>query len=264
VIGDVHGCLGTLEALVKKLGADPDRDHFCFVGDIVNRGPESLNSLRWIMNLGDRAYVTLGNHDLHLLATLHDIRRPGRRDTLDEILAAPDRDQIIDWLRTRPVLHDNIAGFVMVHAGIHPHWSLDKARAMARELEHALAADDYLHFLADMYGNEPTHPRDATSDHERLRCSVNVFTRMRFCHPDGSLEFDHSAPPCEAPSHLLPWYAVPGRRKWDKPVVFGHWSAHPAMAPPGIIPTDRGCVWKGHLAGFNTDGASMQSVRYQD
>jgi len=192
VIGDVHGCLGTLEALVKKLGADPDRDHFCFVGDIVNRGPESLNSLRWIMNLGDRAYVTLGNHDLHLLATLHDIRRPGRRDTLDEILAAPDRDQIIDWLRTRPVLHDNIAGFVMVHAGIHPHWSLDQARAMARELEHALAADDYLHFLA--------------------------------------------APPCEAPSHLLPWYAVPGRRKWDKPVVFGHWSAHPAMAPPGIIP----------------------------
>jgi len=163
VIGDVHGCLGTLEALVKKLGADPDRDHFCFVGDIVNRGPESLNSLRWIMNLDDRAYVTLGNHDLHLLATLHDIRRPGRRDTLDEILAAPDRDQIIDWLRTRPVLHDNIAGFVMVHAGIHPHWSLDQARAMARELEHALAADDYLHFLADMYGNEPTHPRDATS-----------------------------------------------------------------------------------------------------
>ncbi len=262
VIGDVHGCLGELEALIEQLGADPEHDHFCFAGDIVNRGPASLASLRWVMSLGDRASVTLGNHDLHLLATLHDVRRTGKRDTLDEILAAPDRTTIIDWLRTRPILHDNKAGFVLVHAGIHPHWTLHYARKMARELEQALAADDYADFLAHMYGSEPAHPKDANTRYQRLRASVNVFTRMRFCHRDGRLDFEQSGPPSGAPSQLLPWYALPDRRRWEKPVVFGHWSAHPAIAPAGIIPTDRGCVWGGWLAGFNAEGGSMRSVRF--
>lgn len=263
VLGDVHGCLLPLEALLAKLGADPDKDHFCFVGDIVNRGPASLASLRWVMQLGDRAVVTLGNHDLHLLAVLHGVRKPGKRDTLDNIINAKDRSAIVDWLRTRSILYEHDQGFIMVHAGIHPHWTLDEARHRARELEHALRADDYTHFLADMYGNEPASPGGARTPIERLRVAVNVFTRMRYCHRNGELDFTASGPPAQTPGTLRPWYAVPGRRRIEKPIVFGHWSAHPAMAPPGIVPTDRGCVWGGHLAGFCADLGGMRSVPAQ-
>lgn len=260
VIGDVHGCLQPLEHLLRKLGANLDRDRFCFAGDIVNRGPASFESLRFVMQLGDRAEVTLGNHDLHLLAVLQGIRNPGKRDTLDDILNAPEREKIIYWLRTRSILYEDPHGFTMVHAGIHPHWTLAEARDRARELEQALAADDYADFLAHMYGNVPAHPEDAHSRHERLRSTVNVFTRMRYCTLDGNLDFEHSGPPSLAPPHLLPWYALPGRKPIDGPLVFGHWSAHPAIAPAGIVPTDRGCVWGGWLAGFNAAGGTMSCV----
>ena len=260
ILGDIHGCLQTLERLLEHLGADLALDRFCFVGDIINRGPASLASLRFVMNLGDRAIVTLGNHDLHLLAVLHGLRRPGKRDTISNILAAQDRDAIVDWLRTRPLLHEDPQGFVMVHAGIHPHWSLATARTRARELERALRADDYTDFLAEMYGNEPSLPDDASTRIERLRVSVNVFTRMRFCHLDGQLEFNESGPPMVAADGLLPWYAVPERIPIEPPIYFGHWSAHPAMAPPRVIPTDRGCVWGGYLAGFDVSSAISRSV----
>lgn len=261
VLGDLHGCLLPLEALLAQLDADLAQDHFCFVGDIVNRGPASLASLRLVMNLGERATVTLGNHDLHLLAVMLGIRRPSKNDTLDTIINARDRDDIINWLRSRSILHESPHGFVMVHAGIHPHWTLNEARRRARELERALRADNYADFIADMYGNTPALPSDAKTRNERLRVAVNVFTRMRFCHRDGRLDFANSGPP--AASKLHAWYATPNRQTIELPIVFGHWSAHPAMAPPGIIPTDRGCVWGGHLAGFRAGSKGMLSVRNQ-
>ncbi len=263
ILGDLHGCVLPLEALLDRLDADLDRDHFYFVGDLVNRGPASLATLRLVMRLGERAIVTLGNHDLHLLAVLHGIRKPGRKDTLSNILSARDRGHIIDWLRHRSVMHETACGDVIVHAGIHPHWTLSEARTRARELESALRSDDYLRFLGEMYGNEPAHPDRATTEIERLRASVNVFTRMRYCHADGRLEFEVSGPPASAPQHLTPWYALPGRQPVPQRIVFGHWSAHPAMAPPGIVPTDRGCVWGGWLAGLSLGTGIMKAVRAQ-
>jgi len=258
VIGDLHGCLDPLIALLDKLNYDPANDRLWFVGDLVNRGPQSLQTLRYIKALGDNATVVLGNHDLHCLGVMNGVRTSGPKDTLQDILDAPDRDELEHWLRHRSLLHhDSKSNTVMVHAGIPPSWTLNTAKKQARKIEKVLRADDYRNFLAQTFGNRPEHWRDADNPRRRRRFAVNALTRMRYCWSDGSLDFTFNAQPANRPEGLSPWYATPYRKPIAETIVFGHWSAHPAIAPPGIMPIDRGCVYGGCLVAYELEGRSF-------
>lgn len=248
-IGDLHGCLDPLKLLLDKVHFEPGRDKLWFVGDLINRGPQSLETLRFVKALGDDAVCVLGNHDLHLLAVVHGIRRAGGRDTLDDILDADDLDDLINWLRHLPLLHhSNELDITMVHAGIHPKWDLALAQAMAAEVEQALRSPNYVDFLERMYGNKPTKWSTKLGKHRRRRFAVNAFTRMRLCTRKGELDFSHTCAPSKAPKDLMPWYNVPARKPIAGRIVFGHWSSHPAFAVSNVVPLDRGAVWGGSLA----------------
>lgn len=250
-IGDLHGCLAPLEKLLDKIRFDPGTDKIWFVGDIINRGPQSLATLRYVKNLGDSAITVLGNHDLHLLACIHGIREPGGRDTLKKILVADDLPELTDWLRHLPLLHcSKKLGFVLVHAGIHPKWDLATAEDMAAELETVLRSEDYVDFLQRMYGNRPAQWTKKLGKHRRRRFAINAFTRMRYCNEDAELDFTFNGPPNKAPKVLIPWYAVPKRKKIEATIVFGHWSSHPGFRVSNVLPMDRGCVWGGSLAAY--------------
>ena len=260
-IGDLHGCLDPLKRLLDAVRYDPAADRLWFVGDIANRGPDALATLRYVRALGTGAVTVLGNHDLHLLALIHGVRKASAKDGVEAILAAPDRDELEHWLRTRPLLHTDAAlGATLVHAGIHPHWSLSQARAHADELEALLPTPRFERFVTRMYGDSPARWSPDLDKHERRRFAINVFTRMRYCTARGTLDFEHSEPPARAPSRLLPWYRVPRRVALDTRVVFGHWSSHPAMSPPDVLPLDRGCVWGGTLAAHALERGDTRSV----
>ncbi|MFT6640321.1 MAG: bis(5'-nucleosyl)-tetraphosphatase (symmetrical) [Flavobacteriaceae bacterium] len=260
VIGDLQGCLTPLKRLLDHLQFEPAHDTLWFVGDLINRGPESLETLRYVKALGKSAITVLGNHDLHLLAVVHGIRKASSKDTLEEIVRAPDRDELCHWLARRPLLHtDKKLGHTLVHAGIHPLWSLKRAHKMAREIHHTLKGD-LQGFLATMYGNTPTHWNKNLPSAERQRFAVNAFTRMRYCYADGQLNFDFNGAPSAAPDNLYPWYAITNRKALDTQIVFGHWSSHPSICKPGIIPTDRGCVWGGSLAAYAIESGSSHWV----
>jgi len=262
IVGDLQGCLAPLQKMLKQRAFKSAADRLLLVGDLVNRGPASLDTLRFVRDLGDSAITVLGNHDLHLLAVANGVRKPSPKDTLDDILNAPDCDELMDWLRTRPLLYrDNQFGLILVHAGIHAHWDLPLALKLAHELESALSADSYRDFLQHMYGNCPSQWSNNLGKRRRQRFAVNVFTRMRYCRRDGTLDFDHSGPPSSAPPALIPWYRVPRRQLVDQPIVFGHWSSHPGMAPSNILPLDRGCVWGGHLTAFVVEENHCITVR---
>ena len=249
-IGDLQGCLTPLRRLLDHLAFDPAADTLWFVGDLVNRGPESLETLRFIHALGDSAISVLGNHDLHLLAVAHGHRKHGSKDTLQEILDAPDRDELCHWLASRPLLHvDKTLGHTLVHAGIHPSWSLKRAQKLSAEL-HVVLTHELADFLSYMYGNTPVKWSKDLSTRKRRRFAINAFTRMRYCRSDGSLDFDFNGPPAMAPKSLFPWYALPGRKSLATTIVFGHWSSHPGICRPSVIPTDRGCVWGGDLVAY--------------
>jgi len=247
VIGDLQGCLTPLKVLLDKLRFDDKRDTLWFVGDIVNRGPESLAALRFVKELGDSAITVLGNHDLHLLAVIFGTRKVSPKDTLDDILAAPDLDELTDWLRRQPLIHtDQQLRFTLTHAGVYPFWSLATAHALADEVHDMLPTQAFLDFLPHMYGNEPARwnaelDKDATT-HDRWRFVINAFTRMRYCQQDGSLDYRFNA-----------WYAVERRVTLPTNLVFGHWSSHPGIAPTGIVPTDRGCVWGGSQTAYHLE-----------
>jgi len=250
VIGDLQGCLDPLKRLLDKLQFDPASDKLWFVGDLINRGPQSLKTLRYVKNLGNAAITVLGNHDLHLLAVVHGYRKPSGKDTLDGILKASDRDELCHWLAQQPLLHtDPALGVTMVHAGIHPHWSLKRATKQALRVQHALASDpDEL--FAHMYGNTPAYWSKELGKHKRNRFAINVFTRMRYCHLDGAMDFTFNGSPSAAPANLRPWYSVPDRKPLPYKVIFGHWSSHPGISPASVMPTDRGCVWGGCLSAY--------------
>lgn len=250
VIGDLQGCLSPLERLLDKIKFDPSKDRIWFVGDLVNRGPKSLQTLRFVKSLGNCAITVLGNHDLHLLAVVYGYRKPSGKDTLKRILNAPDRDELCDWLAARPLLHtDEKLGHTLVHAGIHPYWSLKRATRLANKLHKALVnKPDEL--FENMYGNTPAYWSRALKKQTRNRFAINVFTRMRYCHLDGALDFEFNGSPAKAPVHLRPWYAVPDRKPLGSRVIFGHWSGHPSMSPAHVMPTDRGCVWGGCLSAY--------------
>lgn len=259
-IGDLQGCFEPLQRLLDQLRFDPAADRLWFVGDLVNRGPESLATLRFVRNLGSAAVAVLGNHDLHLLAIAEGFQTLKRGDTLAEILEAPDRAQLLDWLRRLPLLHREL-GCTMVHAGLLPDWTIERAQALAHEVETALRADDYRVFLADMYGNAPARWDETLSGHDRLRVIVNAMTRLRACTAQGEMEFSHKGHPRELPAPWLPWYAVPGRRSEGEPILFGHWSSlgllHDAH---NVWCLDGGCLWGRCLTALRLDDRRLFHV----
>lgn len=265
-IGDVQGCYDELARLLERVTFDPAADRLWLTGDLVNRGPASLAVLRLVQSLGERATVVLGNHDLHLLACRHVAgHRPRRRDTLDEILRAPDGDALMDWLRHRPLLHRE-AGlpFVLVHAGIHPVWTVAEAADRAREIEHALRAADFATLLADMYGSTPDQWRDDLAGIARRRFIINAFTRMRYLTGDGALDLAHKEGTVEPGAGLTPWFAHPARRPEAVRVVFGHWSTlrldAGARVRFGVEPLDTGAVWGGQLTALRLEDGARLSV----
>jgi bis(5'-nucleosyl)-tetraphosphatase (symmetrical) len=246
MIGDVQGCDEALGRLLEKIAFSPSRDTLYLLGDLVNRGPASLQVLRRLVALGNSAHSLLGNHDLHLLATAHGVRKLHRSDTVQDILDAPDRVALLDWLRHRPMaLFEH--GWLMVHAGVLPQWDVADTLARAHELQSALRSPDWAGFLQHMYGNEPPFWSDALQTTDRLRVVVNAFTRLRFCSAQGVMEFDTKEGADGAPPGFMPWFDVPGRRTAGTPVAFGHWSTLGAVQRGGVLPLDTGCVWGGCL-----------------
>lgn len=251
-IGDVQGCFDEFQALLAVIGFDARNDRLWFVGDLVNRGPQSLSVLRYVRNLGNAARVVLGNHDLHLLSCASGLAKPRSDDTLDEILAAPDRDALMDWIRGLPMIHV-AQSYVLVHAGLLPQWDVEKAQALAREVEDALRGPDCRAFLSTLYGGMPDRWSDDLQGADRLRVIVNAMTRMRFCTPDGTMEFKSKGESADAPPGFLPWFEVAGRRSAVATVICGHWSALGLRVAPNLIALDSGCVWGGQLSAIRLD-----------
>ncbi|MEW6372147.1 MAG: symmetrical bis(5'-nucleosyl)-tetraphosphatase [Pseudomonadota bacterium] len=265
VIGDLQGCAHEAQALLDKIAADAAGDaRILFVGDLINRGPESLMALRRMKALseasGGRVEALLGNHDLHLLAVAVGAQKASKSDTLDEILAAPDLDELVAWLRARP-LAMFVDAHLMVHAGVAPQWDAAKTIALAGEVEAVLRGDGWIDFLARMYGNQPDRWDDSLEGIDRLRCIVNALTRMRLCLPDGTMDFAHKESESGPEgSGLVPWFDLPGRRTNDVTVVFGHWSALGLVLRPNLVGLDSGCVWGGKLTAVCLDDRTLLQV----
>ena len=251
-IGDVQGCYDPLRRLLDSFRFDPDQDTLWFVGDLVNRGPQSLETLRFVRSLGNRAVSVLGNHDLALLVIAAGYSKPHRGDTVDAILAAPDRDELLDWLRHQNMLHAG-NGYAMVHAGLLPQWSIEHALALAREVEAVLRGPDYAALLRHLYGNKPDRWNESLTGYDRLRVIVNAMTRLRLCDADGRMEFSHKTGLEGAPAGFLPWFEVPGRASADTPVVFGHWAALGLVLQSNVTAIDTGCVWGRALTALRLD-----------
>mgnify|MGYP001818327599 FL=1 len=247
-IGDLQGCYNALQRLLDKVQFEPGQDTLWLAGDLVNRGPNSLATLRFVKSLGDNAVTVLGNHDLHLLAIAAD-HKTTKDPGLKEILAAPDLDELIDWIRKQPVLHyDAKLDFAMVHAGIHPSWTLQQALDYAEELHQILSGDNYLDFIHQMYGNKPRSWREDLNGWERLRFIVNVFTRMRYCDIDGKLNLKDKGPIGSQGADSLPWFDMPKRKTRKQRILFGHWSTVGRLERKDVYALDTGCVWGGSLS----------------
>jgi bis(5'-nucleosyl)-tetraphosphatase (symmetrical) len=257
VIGDVQGCLDSLQSLLRQV---PPSARLIFVGDLVNRGPQSLGSLRLVRALGGRAAVLLGNHDLHLLAVAAGIRPQHGDDTLAEILAAPDRDELLDWLRARP-LALACAGALFVHAGVLPQWDVEQALAVAAEVQAGLRSDRWREYLASMYGNQPARWDDRLEGVDRARCVINAFTRLRFVAADGTMDFKVKEGAGAAPPGFVPWFDHPARATRGTPVVFGHWSTLGLMLRDDAVCLDSGCVWGGALTALGWPSRRRLQVR---
>lgn len=236
-----------MQRLLDKIRFDAARDRLWFVGDLVNRGPDSLAILRFVKNLGDRAITVLGNHDLHLLMVAEGCAKPLKNDTLQEVLEAPDRKELLDWLRCQRMMYAS-DGFVMVHAGLLPSWSVEKALSLAREVEDALRGENYRELVERMYGNHPPQWRDDLTGMDRLRVIINAMTRLRVCTEQGVMEFAHKGKPENAPHGYLPWYDVPGRVNRDATIICGHWSALGLFLRDNLLALDTGCLWGGNLS----------------
>ena len=262
-IGDIQGCHDELRELLRTARFSADRDELWFVGDLVNRGPDSLGVLRFVRDLGDNARVVLGNHDLHLLAVARSagVRRLRKDDTLDEVLAAPDREALLDWLQMRPLaVHSpadsgargDLRPDLMVHAGVPPQWSVADTLRIAAEVEAALRADAPALFAA-MYGDKPDRWDDALVGHDRLRFAINALTRMRFVDREGRVDLKLKGAPAAAPAGWLPWFEAPGRRSATARVIMGHWSTLGLIDRPDLLALDTGCVWGGALTAVSLD-----------
>ena len=258
-IGDIQGCYDELQRLLQKIRFDPAQDKLWFVGDLVNRGPGSLAVLRLVKSLGDSAITVLGNHDLHLIAVDAGIGQLHKSDTLDGILAAPDRDELLHWLRRQKLAHLE-DGHLLVHAGVLPNWTAQEAVQRAHEVEAVLRGDDYVDFIRQMYGNAPQVWQEDLSGHKRLRVIVNAFTRLRICTPQGEMEFKFKGEVENIPAGHLPWFDVPGRKSADATVIFGHWSALGLVLRDNVIALDTGCLWGGPMTAIRLEDRKLFQV----
>jgi bis(5'-nucleosyl)-tetraphosphatase (symmetrical) len=255
-VGDVQGCAAELDDLLGRLAFDPGRDRLWFVGDLVNRGPKSLDVLRFVSGLGDAAVTVLGNHDLHLVAQYEGVEKLKEKDTFQDVLDAPDGRELVDWLRKRPMMH--VEGpSAMVHAGLLPVWSVEKAVELGAEVQSALAARNYRDFLRRMYGGSPDAWRDDLSGWDRLRVIVNAMTRLRFCSREGRMDLE--AKGTRAPRGTWPWFETrPASEKTT--LVFGHWSQLGLKVRPRQVGLDSGCVWGGRLTGLRLEDRKLYQV----
>lgn len=267
-IGDIQGCFDSLQQLLAKCAFDPARDRLWLVGDLVNRGPRSLETLRFVRSLGKAALTVLGNHDLYLLMVAEGgAKARGKDDTLQPILDAPDCAELLDWLRQQPLCHVE-DDYCMVHAGLLPQWSIKKARKLAREVEVALQGEQYREFIANMWGSQPDRWTDDLAGWPRLRAIVNAMTRMRFCSAEGVMDFKVKGELARAPAGYMPWFEVPGRKSAKSVLVTGHWSALGFRLSDNMLALDSGCLWGGHLTAvrledrqvFQVDCAAGESV----
>jgi bis(5'-nucleosyl)-tetraphosphatase (symmetrical) len=254
-VGDVQGCHDELQALLARAAFDAGRDRLWLVGDLVNRGPASLEVLRYVRSLGERAVVVLGNHDLHLLCVAHGHARKRKDDTLDALLAAPDAATLLEWLRTRSMMHVE-DGYALVHAGLLPQWTIEQALALAQEVERALRAPRYREFLAHLYGSTPASWSDDLVGWDRLRVIVNAMTRLRFCNAAGAMELH--AKGAEAPPGYQPWFEL--RRGAEPLLVCGHWSALGLRLTARLAALDTGCVWGGSLTALRLEDHTLYQV----
>ena len=255
-IGDVQGCYDPLRALLDKLNYDPGTDRLWFAGDLVNRGPQSLAVLRFIKSL-PHVIAVLGNHDLHLLAVASGQAPRKKRDTFDEVLSAPDRDELLDWLRACPLVHHDAAlGCVLVHAGVLPQWGLTEILQLAAEAGEFIRCSEGNELFTHMYGDTPDHWRDDLGGWARLRVIINAFTRLRYCDTHGRMDLRPKGRPGKQPPHLLPWFQVPGRMTRDMRIVFGHWSTLGVWDADGVLALDSGCLWGGKLTAVRLDGGT--------
>ena len=282
VIGDLQGCAASFDALLERVAFDAGTDRAWLVGDLVNRGPDSLGVLRKVIALGASASVVLGNHDLHLLAASAGVRRRGRGDTLDDVLAAPDADALLDWLRRQPLAHretiwmndGHARDVLMIHAGVLPSWTADDTMRHADELSRALQADDWRDTLASLFGNRPDRWDDALTGADRLRVIVNALTRLRFCSNDGLIDFVVKDAPAAAGSGpasggsysqapragFRPWFDCEPRSLGTTLAVFGHWSTLGLMVRDDVIALDTGCVWGGALTAICLEDGALFHV----
>ncbi|EMK6924754.1 bis(5'-nucleosyl)-tetraphosphatase (symmetrical) ApaH [Vibrio alginolyticus] len=254
IVGDIQGCFDELQRLLEKVSFSAKKDQLWLAGDLVARGPKSLETLRFVKSLGASAIVVLGNHDLHLLAVAHGIKKVKDKDKTAPIFTAPDKEELLTWLAQQPLLaeHDE---FVMCHAGISPQWNLKTARKCAREVERIIQSEELPWLLKNMYSNQPDSWDDSLQGLDRYRYIINAFTRMRFCFPDGRLDMDCKLPPQQVSSNeLIPWFEVPKRIHLNKAVLFGHWAALQGYMNNEVIGLDTGCVW----------GGSLTMIRWED
>lgn len=259
-IGDIQGCYDSLQALLARCAFDPATDRLWLVGDLVNRGPESLTTLRFIRSLGDAAVTVLGNHDLYLLMVAEGgAKFRGKDDTLQEILDAPDRNELLDWLRHQPLCYTE-SEYCMVHAGLLPQWTAVRARELASEVETALQGPNFREFILNLWGSEPAGWSDDLEGWPRLRVIVNAMTRMRFCTLDGIMEFKVKGKLSNAPAGHLPWFDLPDRQSRDAVLVTGHWSALGLKVEPNFLALDSGCLWGGHLTAVRLEDRAVFQV----
>ena len=257
-IGDIQGCFEPLQRLLEKIAFNPAHDRLWFTGDLVNRGPQSLETLRFVIGLGTAAITVLGNHDLHLLAVAYQGASLKKKDTLAPILDAPDRLNLLEWLRHRPLLHFDDP-FTLIHAGLPPQWDFELAHRYAVEVESVLRGPDAVLFFEKMYGNSPQRWSDQLTGWPRLRFITNAFTRMRFCDRRGTLDMENKGPPGTQPEHLMPWFEVPGRKSSTMRIIFGHWSTLGFRTDNGIYSLDTGCLWGGELTALRL-GTSPERI----
>ena len=260
LIGDLQGCCDALNRLLDKIGFSPSRDSLYLLGDLVNRGPASLQTLQRLRGLGAAATCLLGNHDLHLLALSVGARQPHRSDTVHDILLSPERDALLDWLRHQRLAH-TAHGWLLVHAGVVPQWDAAQTLTLAREVEAVLVGPGMADFLMQMYGNSPAQWDDGLQGVPRWRMVLNVLTRIRYCTPQGTLEFDTKDGSGVAPPGHAAWFDIPGRLTADTPVAFGHWSTLGLQNRPNLLALDTGCVWGGALTAVRVDGGRREVVQ---